>query len=118
MTINLSFNIVCLIWNSYCFCFFLYLFKILACTLRSNVHCIKSFSITFHHISVFFFNFILGMSAITTTIQVAVINIYYRGEKEVPEWIKKGIIVPLCLMMFVKIPGNPSSTCCNEVFIC
>ncbi|XP_076095428.1 neuronal acetylcholine receptor subunit alpha-10-like isoform X1 [Mytilus galloprovincialis] len=62
----------------------------------------------------FFFNFILGMSAITTTIQVAVINIYYRGEKEVPEWIKKGIIVPLCLMMFVKIPGNPSSTCCNE----
>ncbi|XP_052104683.1 neuronal acetylcholine receptor subunit alpha-10-like isoform X1 [Mytilus californianus] len=62
----------------------------------------------------FFFNFILGLSAVSTTVQVFVINIYYRGEKEMPQWIKRGILVPLCFMTFVNIPGNRPSICGKE----
>ncbi|XP_071165103.1 neuronal acetylcholine receptor subunit alpha-10-like isoform X2 [Mytilus edulis] len=62
----------------------------------------------------FFFNFILGLSAVSTTVQVFVINIYYRGEKEMPQWVKRCILVPLCFMTFVTIPGRRSSICGKE----
>ncbi|XP_063425899.1 neuronal acetylcholine receptor subunit alpha-10-like isoform X1 [Mytilus trossulus] len=62
----------------------------------------------------FFFNFILGLSAVSTTVQVFVINIYYRGEKEMSPWVKRCILIPLCFMTFVTIPGRRSPICGKE----
>ncbi|XP_063431034.1 neuronal acetylcholine receptor subunit alpha-10-like [Mytilus trossulus] len=62
----------------------------------------------------FFFNFILGMSAVSTMIQVAVINTYYRGEKVVSAWMTKYFIVPLCFITMVQIPGYNSPKCIKK----
>lgn len=60
------------------------------------------------------FNFILGLSGVSTIIQVVVINIYFRGEKRVPDWMMKHIITPLCLVTFVSLPNRQRIWCCTK----
>ena len=71
----------------------------------------------FYSFSVILFNFILGLSGVSTIIQVVVINVYFRGEKPVPDWMMKYIIIPLCLITFVSLPNHQRPLCCTKQVI-
>ncbi|XP_052098769.1 neuronal acetylcholine receptor subunit alpha-10-like [Mytilus californianus] len=67
---------------------------------------------------VIFFNFILGLSGVSTILQGVVINVFYRGEQAIPYWLMKGVITTACLITFVTLPGAERNNCCTKkVFI-
>ncbi|XP_063431835.1 neuronal acetylcholine receptor subunit alpha-10-like [Mytilus trossulus] len=66
----------------------------------------------------FFFNFILGLSAVSTILQVLVINLYYRGEREIPTSLKDYVIKPLCFITCVPIPGEDPPSYCRRKIQC